>query len=187
MPDVKQTISDFYRVALQRDFARNFQFRLLSINTGGSSSITFDENDLVYLTAGTLPGRSIQNVAVPYMGLNFNIPGVATYDGSDAYNLNFYCDSRSQIRRKFEDWSRDTFDDATSTGNYFTPRQTATIDMLQLDTQLNRVSQYQLVGVSVRNVGPIEYNISSGTGDVVNFTATVAYHYFRRLAPPRGQ
>ena len=187
MPDVKQTISDFYRVALQRDFARNFQFRLLSINTGGASSITFDENDLVYLTAGTLPGRSIQNVAVPYMGLNFNIPGVATYDGSDAYTLNFYCDSRSQIRRKFEDWSRDTFDDATSTGNYFTPRQTATIDMLQLDTQLNRVSQYQLVGVSVRNVGPIEYNISAGTGDVVNFTATVAYHYFRRLAPPRGQ
>lgn len=187
MADVKQTISDFYRVALQRDFARNFQFRLLSINTGGASAVTFDENDLVYLTAGTLPARSITNVAVPYMGLNFNLPGIATYDGSDAYSLNFYCDAQSKIRRKFEDWSRDTFDDATSTGNYFTPRQTATIDMLQLDTQLNRVSQYQLVGVSVRNVGPIDYNISATSGEIVNFTATIAYHYFRRLAPPRGQ
>lgn len=187
MPDVKQTINDFYRVALQRDFARNFQFRLLSINTGGASSITFDENDLVYLTAATLPARSIQNVAVPYMGLNFNIPGVATYDGSESYNLTFYCDSKSLIRRKFEDWSRDTFDDATSTGNYFTPRQNAIIDMVQLDTQLNKVSQYQLVGVSVRNVGAIEYDMSAGTGDVVRFPATIAYHYFRRLSPSRGQ
>lgn len=186
MPDVKQTISDFYRVALQRDFARNFQFRLLSLNTGGASSITFDENDLVYITTATLPARSIQNVAVPYMGLNFNIPGVATYDGSDSYALNFYCDSQSLIRRKFEDWSRDTFDDATSTGNYFTPRQTATLDMLQLDTQLNRIAQYQLVGVSVRNVGPLEYTISSGTGDVVTFSANISYHYFRRISPARN-
>lgn len=187
MPDVKQTISDFYRVALQRDFSRDFQFRLLSINTGGSSSVTFDENDLVYLTAGSLPARSITNVAVPYMGLNFNLPGVASYDGSESYALTFYCDSQSIIRRKFEDWSRDVFDDATSTGNYFTPRQTATIDLLQLDTQLNRVAQYQLVGVSVRSVGAIEYPISSGTGTIVNFPATISYHYFRRLAPPRTQ
>lgn len=187
MADVKQTISDFYRVALQRDFARDFQFRLLALNTGGASSVTFDENDLVYLTAAALPARSITNVPVPYMGLNFNLPGIAQYDGSEAYTLNFYCDSKSLIRRKFEDWSRDIFDDANSTGNYFTPRQTATLDMLQLDTQLNKVAQYQLVGVSVRNVGPIEYNMSSTTGNIVNFTATVAYHYFKRSSPGPGQ
>ena len=45
MPDVQQTISDFYRVATERDFSRDFQFRVLSIDAGGASSTTFDEDD----------------------------------------------------------------------------------------------------------------------------------------------
>ena len=32
MAKLEQTISDFYRVAQERDFARDFQFRVLSIN-----------------------------------------------------------------------------------------------------------------------------------------------------------
>ena len=180
MPDVRQTISDFYRVAVERDFARDFQFRVLSIDSGGASTVNFDEDDLVYATTASLPERAITNVAVPYMGLNFNLPGNATYPGSEGYAINFYCDQNSQIRQKFEDMSRDIFDDATSTGNYFAPRQLAIIELLQLDTQLDAVAQYQLVGASVRSVGPITYNMSAGTGQFVNFQATMAYHYFRR-------
>ncbi len=180
MPDVRQTISDFYRVAVERDFARDFQFRVLNISTGGASDIEFTEDDLVYCTAASLPARNITNVQVPYMGLNFNVPGNATYPGSDSYSLTFYCDQNSQIRQKFEDISRDIFDDATSTGNYFAPRQSAVINLVQLDTQLEEVNQYQLIGASVRDVGPLEYNISDGSGQFVTFTATLAYHYFRR-------
>ena len=102
MPDVQQTISDFYRVATERDFSRDFQFRVLSIDPGGASSTTFDEDDLVYCTAGSLPARTITNVAVPYMGLQFNLPGNATYPGSEAYTLQFYCDQNSQIRQKLK-------------------------------------------------------------------------------------
>lgn len=180
MPDVRQTISDFYRVAVERDFARDFQFRVLSIDSGGASTVTFDEDDLVYCTAANLPGRNITNVPVPYMGLTFNVPGNATYPGSDGYSLTFYCDQNSQIRQKFEDMSRDIFDDATSTGNYFAPRQSAVIDLVQLDTQLDAIAQYQLVGASVRNVEALSYNISAGSGQFVTFNATMAYHYFRR-------
>jgi hypothetical protein len=180
MADIRQKISDFYRVATERDFARDFQFRVLNITTGGASSVEFTEDDLVYCTSATLPARAIANVAVPYMGLNFNIPGHATYPNSDTYSLKFYCDQNSIIRQKFEDMSRDIFDDATSTGNYFTPRQSAVIDLVQLDTQLEQVAQYQLIGASVRNVGAIEYSISSGTGAFATFDATLAYHYFKR-------
>jgi hypothetical protein len=180
MADVKQLIQDFYRVAVNRDFARDVNFRLLSINTGGASSITFNEDDLVYIKAATLPGRTIKNVSVPYMGLNFNIPGLAEYTNSEAYDLKFFCDAKSTIRQKFEQWSLDTFNDANSTGNYFTPTQTSTIDMVQLDSQMNRISQYQLVGCSVRNVGPLSYDMSGGTGSTVEFGATVAYHYWRK-------
>jgi len=180
MPDVRQTISDFYRVAVERDFARDFQFRVLSIDAGGSSTVTFDEDDLVYVTTATLPARAISNVQVPYMGLNFNIPGSANYPSSEAYTLQFYCDQNSVIRQKFEDMSRDVFDDANSTGNYFAPRQSASIDLVQLDTQLEQVAQYQLVGASIRNVGPLQYTINSGTGNFITFDATLSYHYFRR-------
>lgn len=179
MADVKQLIQDFYRVAVARDFARDVNFRLLSISTGGASTATFNEDDLVYIKAASLPGRNIKNVAVPYMGLNFNIPGTADYPGSDGYELKFFCDAKSQIRQKFEQWSLDIFDDSNSTGNYFTPRQTATLDMVQLDSQMNRVAQYQLVGVSVRSVGPLAYNMQGG-GETVEFNATIAYHYWRK-------
>ena len=51
----------------------------------------------------------------------------------------------------------------------------------KLDNQLNKVAQYQLVGVSVRNVGPINYNIAAGTGETIEFVATVSYHYWRNI------
>ena len=181
MADVNQLITDFYRVASTREFARDYNFRVLSISTGGASTVTFDDNDLVYVKTASLPERSITNVSVPYMGLNFNLPGNATYPGSDAYTLTFYADAQSKIRQKFETWSQDIFNDATSTGNYFAPNQTAVIDLVQLDNQMNRVAQYQLVGVSVRSVGALTYNISDGTGNTIEFAATLSYHYWRNV------
>ncbi len=115
------------------------------------------------------------------MGLSFNIPGSVVYTGSEGYSLTFYCDQNSQIRQKFEDMSRDIFDDATSTGNYFAPRQSASINLVQLDTQLEEVASYKLVGASVRNVGALEYSIAEGTGQKITFTATMAYHYWTRI------
>jgi len=177
--DVNQLITDFYRVAQNRDFARDFSFRLLSI-TAGSTTATFTQDDLVYLKAAELPARAITNVGVPYMGLKFNVPGNATYPGSDGYTLRFYADAKSQIRQSFEKWTRDTFDDATSTGDYFVPKSNSTIDMVQLDSQNNKIAQYQLVGVSIINCGPLAYSISDGTGSTIEFTATVSYHYWTR-------
>lgn len=180
MADVKQLINDFYRVAVNRDFARDINFRILSIETGGTTSASFDEDDLVYARAAALPARAITPVSVPYMGLKFNIPGVATYPSSEAYTLKFYSDAKSKIRQKFEQWTRDIFDDASSSGNYFTPRATSTIDLVQLDNQNNKIAQYQLVGVSCVTCGPLAYSMSDGTGATIDFEATLSYHYWRR-------
>ena len=178
MAATKQTIQDFYRVASERDFSRDVQFRVLSISPQGTT-IKFDENDLVYATAAKLPSRNISNVVAKYMGLSFNIPGVATYEGSSNYGLTFYCSANSELRQKFMQWTRDTFDDADSTGNYLTPTQNSTIDLIQLDNNFERVNQYQLVGVSIRTVGEIAYAMSSGTGDIKSFDVSLAYHYWK--------
>lgn len=177
MAATKQTIQDFYRVAQLRDFARDVQFRVLSISPGGTTT-KFDENDLVYARTASLPARSITPVQAKYMGLQFNLPGVATYPGSEGYEIQFYAAADSALRRKFESWSRDTFDDADSTGNYLTPSQNSTIDLVQLDTNFEKVNQYQLVGVSIRNVGNINYAMADGSGAVQFFNVTMAYHYW---------
>lgn len=179
MADTQQTIQSFYRVVTERDFSRKFNFRVININPGDSSSQVYDEDDLVYVRTASLPAREITEVTVPFMGLDFHIPGSAKYPGSESYAMEFYCDQKSNLRQKFEDWTRDVFDDITSTGNYFAAKQTSVIDLVQLDNQLNRTSQYQLVGVSPRNVGPLEYDMTNG-GEFVTFTVTVAYQYFRR-------
>lgn len=177
--DVKQTIQDFYTQAQAKDFSRNNLFRVLNINFGAGSSTVIGESDLVYCRTASLPGKQINNLQAPYMGLNFNVPGVVTYPGSESYVLNFYCDEAHTLRNKFLRVVDDTFNDATSTGNYFTPKASAVLDMVQLNKQLERVSQYQLVGVSIREVGALE-NDMTATGEIQNFNVTVAYHYWRK-------
>ena len=182
MADVKQTITDFYRVAQERDFSRDFQFRVLSIQPGEGSDVAITEDDLVYARGGSIPERSISNQTVPYMGLNFNVPGSATYSGT--YALSFMCDSGSVLRRVFEKWHHDVFDDETSSGNYFTPRATSTVDLVQLNSQLDAIAQYQLVGVYPQSIGEISYSIE-GSGAPVTFNATLSYHYWRRIKPEK--
>jgi hypothetical protein len=78
-------------------------------------------------------------------------------------------------------WTRDTFDDATSTGNYFMPKETSIVDLVQLDTQLNRVAQFTLVGAFPSSVGDVQYNVQ-GSGAPVTFDVTLGYHYVRSQA-----
>jgi hypothetical protein len=177
MPATKQTIQDFYRVAQARDFARDVQFRILSISPQGTTT-TFDEDDLVYARTAILPARAINGVKAQYMGLNFNIPGLVSYPGSENYQIQFYAAADSSLRRKFEQWSRDTFNDANSTGNYLTPTQNSTIDLIQLDNNFEKVHQYQLVGVSIRSLGDLSYTMSEGAGNVLTFSVSLAYHYW---------
>ena len=110
------------------------------------------------------------------MGLNFKVPGAATYSGE--YALTFYSDRVDNLRNLLLNWTRDTFDDATSTGNYFIARETSVVDLVQLDTQLNRVTQFTLVGAFPTSVGDVEYN-PAGTGAPVEFQVTMGYHYIR--------
>lgn len=176
MATTQQNISRFYTNILAREFSRDFLARVLSINFAGGA--TFNEDELVYVRAATIPNRSITNVGVNYMGLTFNLPGNATYPGSASYSLDFYCDARSNLRNKFIAESRRTFNDATSTGDYNVAGVDSLIKLAQLDKDLNAINEYTLVGLSIRDVGPLNYSIADGSGQAVTFTVQMAYHYF---------
>lgn len=179
MAKTSQSIRKFYTVAAGRDFSRDFLFRVTAINLAGIAG-EISEEDLVYAKAANLPGRTISNVAVPYMGLNFNVPGTASYTGAEGYSLTFFLDSESRLRNLFETASRAMFNDATSTGLYGTPDDSNFIELAQLDKELNVISSYKLIGASIRSIGDIQYQISSGTGQTVELPVTIAYHFYNK-------
>jgi hypothetical protein len=183
MAAVNQNIQNFYRTAADRDFSRDFLFRVTELNIAGVPPMS--EGQLIYAKTANLPGRNIANVAVPYMGLNINVPGGVTYPGSDSYSITFYLDADSNLRTYFEAASRSLFDDQTSTGGYGTPDEEFYITLAQLDKGLNPISNYKLVGASLRSVNDIGYAIATGTGQTVEVTATFAYHYY--INPPVAQ
>ena len=176
MADIKQTIKDFYKVAQTRDFARDFQFRVLDVSNKGVS--VFTEDDLVYATAASLPGKTIATKDVPYNGFTFRIPGTVSYTDSDSFTIDFYCDATTQARIAMENWITETFNDETSVGDGLL-HDNSTITLVQLDTKLEPIRTYKLHGVFPTDCGNISYSMS-GDGEVATVTITLAYQFFRR-------
>lgn len=178
MASVNQNIQNFYRVAATKDFSRDFLFRVLDFKLDGMPALS--EDQLVYAKTAKLPGRNITNIAVPYMGLNLNSAGTATYPGSDGYSITFFLDQNSELRSFFEEASRNLFNDTTSTGAYGTPDDNSYIVLGQVDKKLNVISEYKLIGVQLKNINDIEYNISGGTGATVDVSVTLSYHFYEK-------
>ena len=110
------------------------------------------------------------------MGLKFNVPGTATYPGSEAWNVTFRMPQDLGIRQKLELWTRGTFDDATSTGAYEVKDLGGVgLALMGKGGQVLRV--YNLVGAYCTNVG--QYNLNSTTaGEIVELQATIAYQFW---------
>ena len=172
------TIQNFFTRAAEKQFSRDFLFRVRQIDLVGGVSFNGDE-DLVYARTAQLPGRTIENQTVNYYGQEFQLPGRATYQGADGYAIEFYHDEGCELRTKFEAASRAVFNNETSTGQYGMPGDESVINLVQIDKELNDVRNIELVGASIRDIGDIGYSIADGSGEVVNFEVTFAYHFYR--------
>ena len=180
-----QSIQDFYRVSQSRGFSRDYMLRVTELG-----DFRFDEDDFLYITTKVLPGRNITNVPAPYMGLQFNVPGTATYPGSDAWAVTFRNDMSGIIRQKLESWQiNDIFDDETSTGNLNVPSPERVITLELVDDKLNTQNVYQLYGVYCQAFANVDGYDNTGTGALTTFSATLAYQFWRHtsgLVPTAG-
>ena len=173
-------IQQFYTQATKKDFARVFQFRVMQF-----PGIAFGpESQLLYIETATLPGRTINNVPVPYMGLNFNVPGTASYPGSNAYAVTFRMDADYDIRAALEASTFATFDDSTSTGAYNIKGADRILQLALLgkNTQGGGIPEivryYTLYGAYLVSTNDTQYDIKD-TGTVATCQATIAYHFWR--------
>ena len=172
------TIQDFFSRAAYKQFSRDFLFRVKQIDLVGGVSFDGDK-DLLYAKTAALPGRTIENKNVNYFGQEFQLPGRATYQNAAGYSIDFYHDEDCDIRTKLEAASRAVWNNETSTGQYSLPGNESVITLTQIDKQLNDVRNIQLVGASIRDIGEIAYTIAEGTGEVITFNTTFAYHFYR--------
>ena len=176
------TIQNFFSKAIGAagpggQFSRDFLFRIKQIDIAGYS--LNGEDELVYARTASLPGRTIENHNVNYFGQVFQVPGRATYSNAEAYSIEFYHDENCRLREILEGASREVWNNETSTGQYGVPGEESVINLIQIDKNLNPVQGIELVGASIREIGDIEYSIADGTGDVLNFSTTFAYHFYR--------
>lgn len=171
-----QAINNFWERASSVDFARQNLFRLISITGGPGGEAGITEADLVYLTSTVLPGRGINNVPVPFMGLSFNVPGTANYPNSAGWAVNFRMDSSHEIRSKLERWSRAVFDDASSTGVYSVGNQSI-ITLALMNKAGEPIKTYKLIGAYLVNVGEQTLDVTTA-GEVITQAATIAYSYW---------
>jgi hypothetical protein len=168
-------IENFYNAAILNDFARQNLFRVVSL--GGTK---FSINELMYITTTTLPGRAINNIQVPFMGLQFNVPGTAQYPNSNAWNVTFRIPQNLSVRRKFEDWTKIVFNDETSTGAYNIPSKDSSnqIIITLIDKIGNPIRTYTLYGAYCLNTGDMTLDITTA-GEIVTQQVTLAYQYWR--------
>jgi len=170
----QQGIRNFHEVAGRKDFFRQNLFRI--INFGGNA---LGQDDLIYIESATLPSKTINNIQVPYMGLQFNVPGTVQYPNSNAWSVNIRMDAGLEIRDKLEDWMRRIFDDADSTGDYSIPDgDDGVTSLILLDKKGATLRQYDLYGCYLTNLGEFTLNIGTA-GDIVTAPATIAYQYWR--------
>jgi hypothetical protein len=170
-------IENFYDTIVTNDFARTNLFRVTQL--GGTK---FTSTELLYIKTTTLPGREITNIAVPFMGLQFNVPGTAKYTGSDNWQVTFRMPQNYSVRRKFEDWSHQTFNDQTSTGSYNVPsKDTSNAVVIQLlDKMGGNITGriYTLYGAYCRSIGAANLDITA-SGEVLEQQVNLAYQYWR--------
>ena len=170
-------IRSFYTEAVSKDFSRNFQLRVMDLGNG-----ILTEKDNVYITTAILPGYAVTNQTVPFMGLVFNVPGSATFPGSEGWQVTFRADMNMNIRQKIINWQASIFSafpqtPEQSTGNYAPKEYGSTAKLVVIDRDGNGVRGIKLIGVWPVNVDNITYD-QTGNGEVVTFPVTLAYQWW---------
>ena len=173
---MNQNIMKFYSEAASRDFLRDINFRIVGLKFRGKDIIS--EGDLLYGKGGQLPGRKVENIPVNYLGLQFNVAGTTSYEGSDSYKITFRCDATANVRTKLENMVRYIYNDQTSTGDYNIAGENSVMTLALLDKNLGTLREIELVGVDLRSVDSMEFKMD-GKGDVMEMGTTWSFHFYR--------
>lgn len=176
------SIRNAYEVYKQHDFSLSHQFRLIAI-LGAPEYVSREINErpsgeggALYIRSASIPGRSVQNIEVPYQGFTFNKPGAVKYE-DNPWSVTFKTPGTYLVRNALEAWSFEMFSDETSCGNFRIPCNSAIIRLGLTDSNCNIIRVYDLIGVYPSKLGAISYNIENN--ELTEFEVSFYYQYWR--------
>jgi hypothetical protein len=176
------TIKDAYDIFQKHDFSRSFQLRFLDINAPGKAGQKLkeelvDNNGRYYITTMVVPGRTVQNIDVPYQGFQFKLPGQVSYDTPNPWQIAIRTPGDYIVRNALEQLSFQTANDETGCGVSNLPCKDILIKIGVLDSKCAIMRAYVLHGVYIQNISEIGYNQENTEG--TTFNAAFHYQYWR--------
>lgn len=169
-------IRQFYQQVLNAGgFARDMQLRVTNFTVNGINSLAL--TDLIFLRTAQLPGKKINTIELPYMGVDLQIPSTVLYD-PNPLPVDFYCTQQYNIRKLLETSMRSTFNGIVSVGD-IEPRDAEknTITLALFDDNMDEVRSYKLYGAFINDIGAISYDATLA-GQIQKVTANIAYQYW---------
>lgn len=169
-------IRQFYQQVLNAGgFARDMQLRVTNFTVNGINSLAL--TDLIFLRTAQLPGKKINTIELPYMGVDLQIPSTVSYD-PNPLPVDFYCTQQYNIRKLLETSMRSTFNGINSVGD-IEPRDAEkyTITLTLLDGNMDQIRAYKLFGAFINDIGAISYDATLA-GQIQKVTANIAYQYW---------
>jgi hypothetical protein len=165
---MSQAISDFSGVF--KGGARPNRFKV--VVTGGGSSFT----DLEFLCrSATQPASTLGEVAVPYQGRTYKIPGDRTFED---WTITVYNDNDHSVRKELEKWHdrMNKYEENTTTGSMASIMGNATVT--QQDQNAGMLHEYQLEGIWPSEIGAID--LAWDNNDAIEeFTVTWKVQYIK--------
>jgi len=176
------SIKEAYNVFQQHDFSRSFQLRFLDISVPGPAGEQVrkelvDNNGRYYITTMVVPGRTVQNIDIPYQGFQFKLPGQVSYDSPNPWSISIRTPGDFLVRNALEQLSFQTANDETACGAFNLPCKQNMITIGVLNPKCKIIRAYDLMGVYVQNISEISYNQENMEG--TTFTAAFQYQYWR--------
>ena len=167
----------FYNLFAGAGFSRDFLFRVTSVNVGNTG---LGKSAALFARAASFPGRTIEDKPISYFGVEYHMGGRAIYEAAGGYEIEFFADANIGTRLALEFASRAVFDNGKA-GQGFDIDPMGSISMQVLNEGGGGGPTLTLEGASIRSIGPIQYLIGEGTGEIVTFTSTFAFQSFKSI------
>lgn len=176
-------VQSFLDVTARHGISRSTQFRILGFSNVPDyvqrefNDAPTGEGGVVYLKNGSVPGRNLQSIEIPYLGFKTYAPGQAEYT-ENPLQFTFRTPEDYLWRNALEQWQFEIYNELTSNGAYSMPCPNTTLDIGLLNNKKRIARIYRLFSVFPESLGAIQYNLADAPNEV-EFTVGFRYTRFK--------
>lgn len=154
-----------------RDFARQYLFEVEFIfpQTVGNDEVV---NFLV--EASSIPGRIIEPIDVPFMGQQYKVAGMVTYDD---WTVTFRVDDEYRVYKQFRAWSELVHGTESNIAS-FPAQYKANLNIYQLDAAGNQMNKIILNGAWPQTLGEVALAQGDSTYQTLDMTFSYDFSKF---------